>query len=421
MQVNEKSRNTILKRDFSKFANKTFRVIPSINIADYGYELSREKTAVFPLEERDSSKLLVYRKGEITEDVFANLPRYLESGTMPVFNNTKVIKARLLFRKETGAVIEVFCLRPARSKSIEETLSSDSECVWECAVGNAKKWKNEILRFDFESDGKTRTLTARKLSANEIVFGWDDEIVFGDVLKICGQVPIPPYIKRKAEETDALRYQTVYSKSEGSVAAPTAGLHFTDNVINALKSKSINPVEVTLHVGAGTFVPIKSPTVGEHVMHGEVFRVGRGTLEKLLPHVGNIIAVGTTSLRVLESLYHLGLNSRQDVESEDFSVSQWQAYGDLPEISAEESLSGLIERMYREEKETLYAATSIMIVPGYRFRMTKGLITNFHQPESTLILLVAALLGDDWRKVYDYALNHDFRFLSYGDSSLLMP
>ena len=394
-----------------------------INKKDYEYELPEDRIAKFPKQERDSSKLLLYSQGEISEDIFSGLPAYLSPGDMLVFNNTKVIKARLIFKKSTGARIEVFCLQPVAPSSFDEALASIFSCSWECTVGNAKRWKKgEVLSAEFEYEGKTCVLAAKCIdlepdsSANtrNIFFEWDADLAFSSVLERCGHVPIPPYLKRGDEKSDNQRYQTIYSKLEGSVAAPTAGLHFTDNLIAALREKGVRTTEITLHVGAGTFMPMKTENAAEHVMHREIFKVERRTLQELYDNVDRLIAVGTTSARMLESLYRLGANK---IENKD--ITQWEAYESNEDISARESLSRLIKRMDSAEIEHFYASTQIMIVPGYKFKMTKGLITNFHQPASTLILLVAAFIGNDWKRVYDYALKHDFRFLSYGDSSFL--
>jgi S-adenosylmethionine:tRNA ribosyltransferase-isomerase len=391
----------------------------AINKKDYEYELPDDRIARFPKQERDSSKLLLYSGGAISEDVFSNLPAHLSRNDVLVFNNTRVIRARLLFRKKTGARIEVFCLQALASHDFDEALSSVRRCVWECTVGNAKRWKEETLNIEFEYRGQRCTLTAKCVEASSsstrnVLFEWDADIPFSHVLEQCGHIPIPPYLKRDDNESDNERYQTVYSKPEGSVAAPTAGLHFTDSLIDALHTGGVRTVDITLHVGAGTFVPIKTDNIAEHVMHGEIFRVERSTLQQLYDSAGHLTAVGTTSARMLESLYWLGVN-----RSGDNKVTQWEAYDSKENISARESLARLAKRMDEAGVEHFYASTQIMIVPGYRFRMIKGLITNFHQPESTLILLVAAFAGKDWRRIYDYALQHDFRFLSYGDSSFL--
>ena len=391
----------------------------AINKKDYEYDLPDGRIARFPMRERDSSKLLLYSGGAISEDVFSNLPAYLTRKDVLVFNNTRVIRARLIFRKKTGARIEVFCLQPVEPHDFDGALASVRACAWECTVGNAKRWKDELLSIEFEYRGQRCTLTAKCMEASSsntrnVLFEWDANIPFSHVLERCGHIPIPPYLKREDDESDSERYQTVYSKPEGSVAAPTAGLHFTDSIIDALRAGGVRTVDITLHVGAGTFVPIKTDNVAEHAMHREIFRVERSTLQQLYDSAGRLTAVGTTSARMLESLYWLGAN-----HTGDNKVTQWEAYDSEGNISARESLARLMKRMDEAGVEHFYASTQIMIVPGYRFRMIKGLITNFHQPASTLILLVAAFAGKDWRQIYDYALQHDFRFLSYGDSSFL--
>ncbi|MDR0724786.1 MAG: S-adenosylmethionine:tRNA ribosyltransferase-isomerase [Prevotellaceae bacterium] len=394
------------------------QVVPEISVGDYIYALPDEKIARYPDKERDNSKLLVYDK-EISEHTFSHLPEVISADSLMVFNNSKVIRARIFFKKETGAVIEIFCLHPATPSSFEDSLSSTSQCSWWCAVGNAKKWKDEILEKKLEYNGKTYCLRAKKLEANGdflIMFEWNAPIDFSQTLDRCGNIPIPPYLKRDSEQIDEYSYQTVYSKLKGSVAAPTAGLHFTQNVLTALRNKGVDFEEITLHVGAGTFKPIKEKLAHKHEMHQETFIINRSTLEHLRDKTGDIIAVGTTSARMLESLYWLGVAADA---KKDYSLSQWEAYQHDSDMSAGEAFTRLIDKMDSQKTVSEQASTEIMIIPGYRFRTIKGLITNFHQPESTLILLVAAFIGDKWKDVYDYALNNDFRFLSYGDCSLL--
>jgi S-adenosylmethionine:tRNA ribosyltransferase-isomerase len=392
------------------------QIVPEIFVKDYTYFLPEEKIACYPNKERDSSKLLVYDRG-ISEQVFSHLSEIVSSDSLLVFNNSKVIRARIFFKKETGALIEVFCLYPGTPSTFDESLSSIRYCSWWCTVGNAKKWKNETLEKELEYEGKKYCLKAKKLDINDdflIMFEWDAPIDFAKVLDCCGNIPIPPYLKRDSEQIDEYSYQTVYSKLKGSVAAPTAGLHFSQKVLNSLKNKGVDFEEITLHVGAGTFKPIKEALVHKHEMHKETFIINRSTLEHLRDRIDNIIAVGTTSARMLESLYWLGVN-----DNDNYSLSQWDAYQHDTNMSAKEAFTRLIDRMDREKISSEQASTEIMIIPGYKFRTIKGLITNFHQPESTLILLVAAFIGDKWKDVYNYALNNDFRFLSYGDCSLL--
>ncbi|MDR2027829.1 MAG: tRNA preQ1(34) S-adenosylmethionine ribosyltransferase-isomerase QueA [Prevotellaceae bacterium] len=394
------------------------QIVPEISVRDYTYILPEEKIARYPNSERDSSRLLVYDRG-ISEHVFSHLPEIIPSGSMLVFNNSKVIRARIFFRKETGAMIEIFCLHPDSPSVFDEALSSVHRCSWWCAVGNAKRWKNEILEKEFEYEGGKYFLKAKKINAGDdflIMFEWDAPADFSQTLDCCGNIPVPPYLKRDAEQIDEYSYQTVYSKLKGSVAAPTAGLHFTRNVLTALENKGIDFEEITLHVGAGTFKPIKEKSVHKHAMHKETFIVNRSTLEHLCSKTGDIIAVGTTSARMLESLYWLGVTADS---KNGYSLSQWEAYQYSTDISAKEAFARLIDKMDSQKTVSEQASTEIMIVPGYKFRTVKGLITNFHQPESTLILLVAAFVGDKWREIYSYALNSGFRFLSYGDCSLL--
>lgn len=399
-----------------------------IKISDFNYDLSDERIAKFPLKERDHSKLLLYKHGEVSEDVFYNLPRYLEAGELMVFNNTKVIQARLRFHKETGALIEVFCLEPIAPADYAMNFQQTCQCSWLCMIGNLKKWKEGTLRQEAEVKGKRVTLTVTRKevrgTGHRIDFDWgDDELTFADMLEVFGELPIPPYLNRSTVESDKLTYQTVYSKIKGSVAAPTAGLHFTNRVLEALDGKGIDREELTLHVGAGTFKPVKSKEIEGHEMHTEWISVNRSTLEKLLKHDCKAIAVGTTSVRTLESLYYLGeiIEKNPDAEQDDLHVSQWAPYEGNHSMTTAESLQTIIDYMVCHQLETLHASTRIIIAPGYEYRMVKKMVTNFHQPQSTLLLLVSAFVHGDWRKIYDFALSHGFRFLSYGDSSLLIP
>ena len=421
-----------------------------IHISDYNYALPDERIAKFPMKERDHSKLLIYNKGEVGEDVFFNLPNYLPKGALMVFNNTKVIQARMHFRKETGALIEVFLLEPAEPSDYELMFQTTGRCAWYCLVGNLKKWKEGTLEIKDERlkmNGEPFRLTAKRLAehgtSHLIEFEWTGGMSFAEVIDAVGELPIPPYLNRKTQESDKTTYQTVYSKIKGSVAAPTAGLHFTKNVLEAIDAHGIEREEVTLHVGAGTFKPVKSELIADHEMHTEFFSVRRETIEKLIRHQGQAIAVGTTSVRTLESLYYMGLKvmANPDIEEEQLHVRQWEPYEaeaslnpserrDLPTDSeGEPSLSGssvralraLLDWMDRHELNVLHSSTQIIIAPGYDYKIVKMLVTNFHQPQSTLLLLVSAFVKGDWRRIYDYALAHDFRFLSYGDSSLLIP
>ncbi|MDR1516669.1 MAG: S-adenosylmethionine:tRNA ribosyltransferase-isomerase [Dysgonamonadaceae bacterium] len=399
-----------------------------LSISQFNYELPDEKIAKYPLTERDSSKLLLYREGEISETAFKNLPAQIPAESLMIFNNTKVIHARLLFRKETGASIEVFCLSPAEPSDYALNFARHGQCTWHCMIGNAKRWKNEPLQMRIEMPSGLMTLEAKKLPGADkeamVQFSWDNAAYsFSELLELVGKLPIPPYLNRPAEEKDEESYQTVYSKIEGSVAAPTAGLHFTDKVMSYLRKKGIATAELTLHVGAGTFKPVKSDTMAGHEMHTECISVSREVIKSLLNNEKPLVVVGTTSMRSIESLYYIGRKLQADpkARAQELAVSQWEAYEDYSgeEITAKEALQKILDYLDRRGESQLMTATQIMIAPGFRFRFADALVTNFHQPQSTLLLLVSAFVGDDWRRIYDYALAQDFRFLSYGDSSLL--
>ena len=399
-----------------------------IKISEFNYPLPDERIAKFPLSNRDESKLLVYRQGEVSEDRFTSLPDYLEAGEMMVFNNTKVIQARLHFRKETGALIEVFCLEPIQPNDYVLSFQQTQKCSWLCMVGNLKKWKEGTLKRNIEVKGKTITLCATRGecrgTSHWIDFEWDDDsLTFADVLEAVGELPIPPYLNRETQESDKQTYQTVYSKIKGSVAAPTAGLHFTERVLKALDEKGIDREELTLHVGAGTFKPVKSEEIEGHEMHTEYISVNKRTIEKLIAHGGKTIAVGTTSVRTLESLYYIGIKIHQNPEAnqDELHVKQWMPYEPHPALTPVESLQNILDYLNRHGMEALHTSPQIIIAPGYEYKIVKKIVTNFHQPQSTLLLLVSAFVKGDWKKIYDYALSHDFRFLSYGDSSLLIP
>ena len=400
-----------------------------IHISEYNYELPDERIAKFPKAERDHSKLLVYNKGEVGEDIFYNLPNYLPQGALMVYNNTKVIQARLHFRKETGALIEIFLLEPAEPADYEQMFQQTRRCSWLCLVGNQKKWKEGTLTRELRVKNEEVRVSATRRgehgTSQWIDFEWDNERVnFAEILDEMGELPIPPYLNRETQESDKTTYQTVYSKIKGSVAAPTAGLHFTERVLKDVDARGIEREEVTLHVGAGTFKPVKSDTIGEHPMHTEYIAVRRHTLERLLAHNCEVIAVGTTSVRTLESLYYMGLKVMQnpDITEDQLHVNQWEPYeSEELRVKSEESIQALLDWMLRKELTVLHSSTQIIIAPGYTYNIVKMLITNFHQPQSTLLLLVSAFVKGDWHKIYDYALAHDFRFLSYGDSSLLIP
>lgn len=398
----------------------------NISITDYTYQLPDERIALHPLPERDQSKLLVWKNGIIHEDHFKNIVDYSPSESLLVFNNSKVINARIRFEKTTGSVIEIFCLEPAGDfTDYGLVMQQNTQCLWKCFIGGVAKWKTDFLIKNCTINGKSVELKARiveKLNDAYIVaFEWTPSSVsFAELLMAVGEIPLPPYIKRTIETADHGRYQTVYAKHDGSVAAPTAGLHFTPSILHHLKNKNITQAQVTLHVGAGTFKPVKSATMGEHEMHSEWIDVDLNTIESILLNKGLTIAVGTTSLRTLESLYWLGVKCIIDSKSENLSLLQWDAYL-LAEhnVDRETALNALLNWMQLHNKNRIFTTTQLLIAPGYQFRIAKALVTNFHQPQSTLLLLVAAAIGDEWKKCYDYALANDFRFLSYGDASLI--
>ena len=398
-----------------------------ISIEDYNYSLPDERIAKFPLPKRDESKLLLYRDGKVSESVFKHITGYLPEGSLMVFNNTRVIQARLLFQRATGAQIEVFCLDPAAPHDYELIFQQTEACNWICLIGNAKKWKEPVLSREISVAGQTVRLSAEKVQSygetHQIRFSWDGGFSFAEVLDAAGELPIPPYLHRKTEESDLKTYQTVYSKIKGSVAAPTAGLHFTPEVLADLDAKGFGREELTLHVGAGTFKPVKSETIEGHEMHTEYISVRRSTIERVMQNFGKIIAVGTTSVRTLESLYYIGvtLATHPDATSEELVVRQWMPYEDANNrLTPTEALQNILDYLDKHQLNTLITATQIIIAPGYEFKIVKGIVTNFHQPKSTLLLLISAFVKGDWKNIYDYALGHDFRFLSYGDSSLLL-
>ena len=428
-------------------------MVKDIHIADYNYPLPDERIAKFPLAERDSSKLLIYNQGEVSEDVFTSIPNYLPKGALMVFNNTKVIQARLHFRKSQaqegvqGALIEVFCLEPAVPNDYQLNFSQKGCVQWYCLVGNLKKWKaGKLYREIAMPNGETITLACERMgehgTSHVVEFTWDGGYSWAEILDAVGELPIPPYLNRDTQESDKKTYQTVYSKIKGSVAAPTAGLHFTERVLKAIDEAGVEREEVTLHVGAGTFKPVKSEDIGGHDMHTEHIAVRRETIEKLIAHNGEAIAVGTTSVRTLESLYYMGVKAplclegispegenHPDNVGEELHVDQWMPYdyaercekeGKSP-MTTVEALKSLLDYMNSHGINVLHSSTQIIIAPGYKYNIVKRIVTNFHQPQSTLLLLVSAFVNGDWHKIYDYALAHDFRFLSYGDSSILIP
>lgn len=390
-----------------------------IHIKDFSYELPEDRIAKYPLAERDTSKLLVYNKGNISHDIFRNITAYLPQGALMVYNNTRVIQARLFFQKESGARIEVFLLEPHLPRDYEQIFQARGMCEWKCLVGNSKKWKTGALRLCTASENDDIDLQVERVDDSVCRFSWRGDMSFAELLERVGELPIPPYLNRHSEPNDKITYQTVYARIKGSVAAPTAGLHFTDRVLRDIDALGIEREEVTLHVGAGTFKPVKSETISGHEMHSEFISVKRSTIECLVAHGGRAVAVGTTSVRTLESLYYLGVRAYNHKPLTE--VEQWEPYETSPSLSAVEALEALLSWMDDNGLDVLHTSTRIIIVPGYRYHIVERLITNFHQPQSTLLLLVSALIGNDWHKVYDYALTHDFRFLSYGDSSILIP
>jgi S-adenosylmethionine:tRNA ribosyltransferase-isomerase len=399
-----------------------------IHIKDYNYELPDERIAKYPVAQRDHSKLLIYNKGEISEDMFYNISKYLPAGSLMVFNNTRVIHARIHFKKSTGALIEVFLLEPAIPSDYELMFQTRGACSWLCMVGNLKKWKEGQLSRKFNINGHEIVLSAARGKAQGtshwIDFSWNDtEVTFTDILEAVGELPIPPYLNRESQESDNVTYQTVYSKVNGSVAAPTAGLHFTDNVLNAIDAHGIEREELTLHVGAGTFKPVKSEDISGHDMHTEYICVKRSTIENLIKHNASAIAVGTTSVRTLESLYYIGarLDKQPEAAESQLHITQWEPYDTHPTIQPVDALQNIVDYLDRNGLNAIHCSTQIIIAPGYDYKIVEMLVTNFHQPQSTLLLLVSAFVHGDWKKIYDYALKHDFRFLSYGDSSLLIP
>jgi len=398
--------------------------LENINIKDFNYFLPDEKIAKYPLQQRDRSKLLLYRDNKITDDYFYNIANHLPGQSILFRNNTRVIHARLLFQKKTGAHIEIFCLSPSDPAEYQFSFSQTETCEWNCIVGNLKKWKNEILQLPVTINGVQINLKAenigKELDKVKIRFTWNGEIGFGKLLDHIGNIPIPPYLNRKSELIDNERYQTVYSHFDGSVAAPTAGLHFMPDVFERLSLKEINVHDITLHVGAGTFQPVKSENALQHCMHCESFLINKRTIQLLAESQETIVATGTTTLRALESIYWLAVKSieKGTIHSQ---LDQWENQKFEQNISRQTAFNGLYELMQKEKTETLIASTGIMIVPGYQFRVVNGLITNFHQPCSTLLLLVAAFVGKAWKNIYNHAIENNYRFLSYGDSNLLWP
>ena len=399
-------------------------MIPDIRIEDYNYELPDEKIAKYPLSKRDASKLLHYESGNVDQKLFTDISSLIPEGSLMVFNDTKVVPARLHFQRETGAHIEIFCLEPVLPEEYVSMFAVTDRCRWKCIVGNVKRWKNDTLTLynpdndpAISSMGLKADLILREGETSVVEFSWADGAPFSKVLEVCGSVPIPPYLNRDTEDIDLERYQTLYARYRGSVAAPTAGLHFTEEVLDKIRERNVSLETVCLHVGAGTFLPVKSSLVSEHTMHREPFVVTLDFLEKLLARAGKVVAVGTTSVRTLESLYYIGVKCIENGVPSD--VDQWDPYVRNYDYSLEDSLKALVEYLKVNSLKELQLGTRIIIVPGYMFKVVDVLVTNFHQPQSTLLLLISAFVKGDWKNIYDYALTNDFRFLSYGDSSIL--
>ena len=408
--------------------NKILQLATGISIKDYSYDLPDIKIAKYPLSERDQSKLLVWKNGQIEDAAFSHLPNHLPTNSLLIFNNTKVIRARMHFQKDTGAKIEIFCLDPVDPADYQIAFQTTKSCIWKCMIGNQKKWKGEILRKTIRLDEKDIELCAEQIDPEKnkslIRFSWNnDGFEFSRIIEQAGSLPIPPYLNRETEQSDLERYQTVYSKIKGSVAAPTAGLHFTEKVLNQLQEEGHELAELTLHVGAGTFQPVKSEKISGHEMHSEHFYISRDFLNKLTHHSGKKIAVGTTSVRTLESIYWLGIQAYKnpEINISELKISQWEAYSEHEnQLSPQQALQALLKLCERNQIDYLAASTQIIIAPGYQFRIVDGMITNFHQPQSTLLLLISAYLGEEWRKIYEHALESGYRFLSYGDSNLYL-
>lgn len=397
----------------------------NIKISDFTYDLPDEKIAKYPLQQRDTSNLLVHKNEVITKSTFKDCANFLPTNAQLIFNNTRVIHARLFFRKETGAKIEIFCLEPIEPADYQIAFQEKKRVVWKCMVGNSKKWKVGILKREIEIGGEKINLLAEKKEQIEntfsIEFSWDKPVSFAEIIEHCGTLPIPPYLNRETEESDEETYQTVYAKIDGSVAAPTAGLHFTDTILNELRDKNITTKEITLHVGAGTFQPVKSETIAGHTMHHETVIIPKTIIEGFIKNPKSIIAVGTTSVRSIESLYWIGLQLENNIfNKKNAEVLQWDPYKNEAKITSEKALQNIVNYLSESKISAIQFSTQIIILPGYNFKIISGMFTNFHQPQSTLLLLISAFLGADWKRVYDFALNNNFRFLSYGDSNLYL-
>lgn len=399
-------------------------MLPDIRIEDYTYELPDDRIAKYPLKYRDSSQLLSYKDGNIDKRSFSGISELIPDDSLMIFNDTKVVPARLHFQRPTGAHIEIFCLEPVQPEEYVSMFAVTGSCRWKCIVGNIKRWKNDTLTLynpmadrRIEEMGLKADLIERVGETSVIEFSWDIDAPFSQVLEVCGTVPIPPYLNRNTEDVDLERYQTLYARYRGSVAAPTAGLHFTENVLESIRNKGVVTDTVCLHVGAGTFLPVKSSLVAEHTMHREPFVVTLELLERLIERKGKVVAVGTTSVRTLESLYYAGVSCIENGRPED--VGQWDPYSREYDYPTDEALKAIVDYLKANGLKELKIGTRIIILPGFRFRLVDILVTNFHQPQSTLLLLISAFVDGDWRRIYDYALANDFRFLSYGDSSIL--
>jgi S-adenosylmethionine:tRNA ribosyltransferase-isomerase len=401
--------------------------MPDVHISDYDYVLPDDRIARFPLKQRDGSKLLIYERGQIRDTLFRKIVDYFSKDDLLVFNNTRVIQSRFLFRKPTGAPVEIFCIEPADPADYRQSLQTKSQVIWQCLIGNAKRWKEGLLAKTVDHKDGRITVFAEMLEKYDtswlVRFCWEpDNLTFAKILEIAGLIPIPPYLKREPVPEDKITYQTVYSSIYGSVAAPTAGFHFTPEILDELKRNGVSGLELTLHAGAGTFRPVLSSEIHSHIMHSEHLYFNKASIRVLLEHNGKITSVGTTSARSLETIYWIGCKIKQNKStvSEYMSLEQWEDQNIVP-VTKEASLETLLDYAERNSIRDFHVTTRLMIAPGYRFHLTDQIVTNFHQPKSTLLLLVSAFIGDDWRKVYEYALKNDFRFLSYGDASLLLP
>jgi len=397
-----------------------------LRIEDYTYDLPDERIAKYPLDERDASKLLIYKQGQITEDKYKGIAAHIPAKALMVFNRTKVVQARLLFTKETGGVIEIFCLEPHEQYSdVQTAMLQTQRVLWKCLVGGASKWKHGMVLEQVHDEFVLKAkITERNEGSFTIELAWETDMSFAEVLHIAGKIPLPPYLHRDAEDSDEERYQTIYARDKGSVAAPTAGLHFTDAIMNSLKEKHIHTEFVNLHVGAGTFMPVKTDTMHDHTMHAEWISVDVGSIQHIIKHLDTgIIAVGTTTMRTLESLYWIGVKLLNHTvpDFSGYAVTQWDPYELDGSVETKHALQAVVDYLLLEKHDQLVTRTQVLIAPGYKNRVIDALVTNFHQPQSTLLLLVASMIGDDWKTIYQHAMKHDYRFLSYGDGCLIWP